>query len=67
MVSLSHMGDQDIMALPEVRSMNTTGGDCEILNAILEILIIVVMHVRGLSKLELKSTPTVNKYYIFKP
>ena len=25
------------------------------------------MHTRGLSKLELKSTPTVNKYDIFKP
>ena len=36
MVSLSHKGDQE---LPEVRSRITTGGDSEILNAILEILI----------------------------
>lgn len=67
MVSLSHMGDQDIMALPEVRSMHTIGDYCEIMNAILKILIIIVMHVRGLNKLELKSTPTLNKYYIEKP
>ena len=39
MVSLSHEGDQDIMELPEVRSRFTTGGDREILNAILGILI----------------------------
>lgn len=53
--------------VPEVRSMYTKGDYCEILNAILKILIIIVMHVRGLNKLELKSTPTVNIYYISKP
>lgn len=40
--------------------MYTKGDYWEILNAILKILIIIVMHVRGQNKLELKFNPTVN-------